>query len=73
MTSLSAFGWMLLYSGLVTLPLVYVAVLVSGGHRISTIQRWREANKTFLQVSSGGALIVLGFFLLAKFGLAVSI
>jgi cytochrome c biogenesis protein CcdA len=73
MTSLSSFGWMTLYAGLVTLPLFYVAILVSGGHRISTIQRWREANKTFLQVSSGGALIVLGFFLLAKFGLAVQI
>ena len=73
MTSLHAFGWMILYAALVSLPLLYVAVLISGGHRISTIQRWREANKTFLQVSSGGALIVLGFFLLAKFGLAVQL
>ena len=73
MTSLSSFGWMSLYAALVTVPLLFVAILVSGGHRISTIQRWREANKTFLQVTSGGALIVLGFFLLAKFGMAVNL
>ena len=73
MNDVSALGWMLLYSGLVTLPLLFVVILISGGHRISTIQRWRESNKTFLQVTSGGALIVLGIFLLAKFGLAAAL
>lgn len=59
------------YSAVAVLPLVCVTGLISSGHRISTIQRWREANKTFLQVSSGGALIVLGCFLFARFGMGV--
>lgn len=71
MADITSLWWMVLYSALVTLPLLYVVILISGGHRISTIQRWREDNKTFLQVTSGGALIVLGVFLLAKFGLAL--
>ena len=70
-TSLSAssLGWALVYAFVVTLPLLVITFMISSGHRISTIQRWREANKTFLQVTSGGALIVLGCFILVKFGL----
>ena len=64
----ASLGWALVYVFAVTLPLLAVTFLISSGHRISTIQRWREANKTFLQATSGGALIVLGFFILAKFG-----
>lgn len=53
----------LLYVGLSTSSLVVVTTLVSGGHRLSSIQKWREANKQFLQFSAGTALFVLGFYL----------
>lgn len=43
--------------------LLIVATLVSGGHQLSRIQRWREANKNFLQFAAGTALFVLGFYL----------
>lgn len=53
----------LLYVGISMLSLLTVAVLVSGGHKLSAIQRWREANKNFLQFAAGTALFVLGFYL----------
>ncbi len=52
-----------LYIGISSLSLVTIAVLVSGGHRLSSIQRWREENKRFLQFSAGSALLILGIYL----------
>lgn len=51
-----------LYAAVSLLPLLSVTVLIGGGHKLSSIQRWREANKRFLQFSAGGALVILGFF-----------
>lgn len=53
----------LLYTGISSLSLIVVAALVSSGHKLSSIQRWREANKRFLQFSAGSALLILGVYL----------
>lgn len=53
----------LLYVGVSLLSLALVAALVGSGHRLSGIQRWREANKRFLQFVAGSSLLVLGFYL----------
>lgn len=42
--------------------LLLVWALVGSGRSLSTIQKWRESNKRFLQFSAGSALMVLGFF-----------
>lgn len=52
-----------LYTLLVCLPLLVVAGLITSGHKISTIQQWREENKTFLQWSSGVTLLLIGIYL----------
>lgn len=52
-----------LYVAISLLPLLIVGGLISGGHKISRIQRWREDNKWFLQFIAGGGLVVLGFYL----------
>lgn len=52
-----------LYVSISMSSLLIVALLVSGGHKLSHIQRWRENNKNFLQFVSGTALFVLGFYL----------
>jgi hypothetical protein len=52
-----------LYVGVSLLPLLLVAALVGSGHKLSGIQRWREANKHFLQFVAGSSLLVLGFYL----------
>ena len=44
------------------LGLVVVSMLIGSGHSISKIQKWREANKWFLQFAGGSALVALGFF-----------
>ena len=53
---------LLTYVAIACLPLIIVAMLVGGGHRISQIQRWRESNKRFLQFAAGSALVVLAFY-----------
>lgn len=51
------------YAALVCLPLGIVTALLGAGHRLSTIQRWRETNKSFLQYSAGLGLIVVAFYI----------
>lgn len=51
-----------IYSVVSLLTLFSVWVLIGSGHKLSSIQKWREDNKHFLQFAAGGALIVLGFF-----------
>ena len=51
-----------IYAVISLLTLLSIWVLMSSGHRLSEIQKWRENNKHFLQFSAGGALLVLGFF-----------
>ncbi len=46
------------------LPLIIITVLLSGGHRLSTIQRWRESSKVFLQYAAGVGLLVVALYLM---------
>lgn len=52
-----------MYVLLSVLPLTIVGLLIQHGYRPSTIQRWREVNKRFIQVSAGTALMILGIYL----------
>jgi uncharacterized membrane protein (DUF485 family) len=51
-----------LYVFISLLGLLFVTALIGSGHKISQIQRWREANKRFLQFAGGGGLLVLGVY-----------
>ena len=51
-----------IYSVISLLTLFSIWVLIGSGHKLSSIQKWREDNKHFLQFAAGGALTVLGFF-----------
>lgn len=55
-----------LYCLISLLPLFAISALVGGGHKISTIQRWREDNKLFLQYCAGGGLVILGVYVLIE-------
>lgn len=56
--------WTILgYSIGACLPLLIMTGLISSGHKISSIQRWRETNKTFLQWTSGLVLVLLGVYI----------
>jgi len=52
-----------IYTVISLLSLFIVWVLISSGHSISQIQKWRETNKHFLQFIAGVGLIVLVFFI----------
>lgn len=43
--------------------LLLVSALIGGGHKISKIQKWREANKSFLQFVAGSGLLILASYL----------
>lgn len=55
---------LVIYVLIALLPLLIIVTLVGAGHKISTIQRWREDNKLFLQYCAGSGLIILGCFVL---------
>lgn len=55
----SLFAYVLIASA----PLLFIIILVGSGRKISSIQKWREKNKRFLQYAAGSGLIVLGLFL----------
>lgn len=55
----------LAYAIAACVPLLVVTIMVGGGHKISSIQRWRESNKHFLQWTSGLTLILLSVYLFA--------
>lgn len=59
------FGWALLYSTIAALPLLVITMYFTSGHSVARVQRWREANKSFFQWTSGIALILLTFYLTA--------
>ena len=50
----------------ISLGTLLVTVLIGSGHSLSSIQRWRERNKHFLQFAAGTGLIVLGLYLYAN-------
>lgn len=52
-----------LYAFVAVLPLIVIASLLSAGHKLSHIQRWRESNKQFLQFSSGVGLLAVAIFI----------
>ena len=50
------------YTLITCLPLLIVTVLVGGGHSVSSVQKWREQNRNFIQLSAGAALFVLAAY-----------
>lgn len=62
---LAAISW---YALLVSMPLLVIAGLIGSGYPLSRIQRWREANKAFLQYMAGCGSLLIAVFILAYFG-----
>lgn len=58
--------WLVLsigYALAVCAPLVFVAFYISSGHKLSSVQRWRENAKDFLNWTSAAALLLLTLYL----------
>lgn len=52
----------ILYAVISLLPLLLITALIGSGHKLSRIQRWREANKNFMQFAAGSGLLILGAY-----------
>jgi cytochrome c biogenesis protein CcdA len=63
----------LAYSGISLLPLLVVSLLISGGKRLSRIQKWRESNKRFLQFAAGSGLVILGVYIYVEQVITVNV
>lgn len=61
------------YTILSLISVVIVFVMVGGGHRISTLQAWREKNKRFLQFAGGGSLLILASYIFVDRLLGISL
>lgn len=57
------FLWSLAYSTAAALPLLITTMYLTSGHSMARVQKWRETNKSFLQWTSGIALILLTLYL----------
>lgn len=44
-------------------PLILLTILIGGGHKISTLQRWREHNRTFIRTVIGFGMLVIGLYI----------
>lgn len=55
------------YGIIAVLPLLLIVWLVGGGTKISRIQKWREANKGFLQFAAGAGLIVVSAYIFVTY------
>lgn len=51
------------YALAVCAPLVFVAFYISSGHKVSSVQRWREGAKSFLNWTSAATLLLLTLYL----------
>lgn len=56
-----------LYTVVSLLSIATVGGLICSGHKISSIQQWRENNKRFIQFAGGGGLLVLGAYVYVNF------
>jgi hypothetical protein len=57
------------YAVLVVLPLIFIALYLSSGHKVSQVQRWREQAKSFLKWTSAITLLALTCYLISlQFG-----
>lgn len=54
---------LIVYTLIVSLPLLVIAIIVGGGRSLARVQRWREQHKRFMQFAAGSALIILGVYL----------
>jgi hypothetical protein len=62
----------IIYTCISLFSLVIVNGLIGSGHKLSTVQKWRESNKRFLQFAAGSGLLILGLYVYVENVVAVS-
>lgn len=66
-------GGLVLYIVIATLPLLVVNAMINFGQPVSTIQRWRERYKYFLQYVAGSGLVIIGAYAFVNYVIGAQI
>lgn len=59
-----AFILLLIYNVIFVMPLVVILLLVAGGTKVSSIKKWKQANKGYMRFAIGYMLVALGWLLI---------
>lgn len=59
-----AFILLLIYNMIFVLPLVIILLLVAIGTKVSSIKKWKQANKAYMRFAIGYLLVALGWLLI---------
>lgn len=60
----TAFLMLVLYNLIFILPLVIILLMVMFGAKLQEIQNWKQSNKAYMRLATGGLLIILGWLLI---------
>ena len=60
----AAFLMLIIYNIIFVMPLVVILLLVMFGAKVQNIQRWKQANKSYMRLITGLILIALGWLLI---------
>ncbi len=64
---------LILYVIIATLPLFIINTMINLGRPVSSIQRWREQYKYFLQYVAGSGLVIIGTYTFVNYVVAAQI
>lgn len=53
--------------------LLIIGALISAGHGLGKIQKWRETNKKFLQFIAGGGLVILALYIYVEHAVTAAV
>jgi cytochrome c biogenesis protein CcdA len=55
---------LILYNIIFVLPLVVILLMVAAGTKVSSIKKWKQANKAYMRFAIGYMLVALGWLLI---------
>ncbi|MBI2172636.1 MAG: GAP family protein [Candidatus Aenigmarchaeota archaeon] len=62
--NLMAFALLVVYNIIFVLPLIVILLLVAGGMKITTIKKWKHANRSYMRLATGILLVFLSWLLI---------
>lgn len=60
----SAFLLLVIYNIVFVAPLIIILLLVAAGVKVSAVKQWKQDNKHYMRLATGGLLLALGWLLI---------
>ena len=61
---LFAFSLLVLYNLIFVIPLVVILLMINSGTKIHVVKKWKQSNRSYMRLTMGILLIILGWFLM---------